>query len=466
MSMDHTLLQIMRERKKFYQLRRLLNPKSVDVHTAAILNAYDQFFKMDADCLEIPLTTGFQSWFFISKGDKLGAEARAILEAVFKQAEKEPNEYAKKHIVQQILQADLAVKTTDIMDRYHNDEDIDPAAELQRVFNDYTIAMEGSSKKFEFVELDEDLFHEDQNNEGLQPRWACLQMYMRPWRGGDFIIFAARPDSGKTSAIADNITHMGPQVQQYNATAHAQWLERNSSSAVGTVGGNEPADSEPAPKPRIILWLNNEGPGKRILKRVVQAAFGIPMSKIIEKQKAGSLWNEYEVLMGGNRHVIKVKDIHGWSAGMVEELIKETNPMLVVYDMIDNIQFTNGVSNGGTRTDQLLEAMYAWGRNMAVIYDHVGLATSQTSADAAEKSFPLMHMLKDSKTGKQGACDAIIMMGNKEEDATQETSRWISTPKNKLSIGGMGKSPRAETIFDYATSRFHEAVNAGSTDDV
>lgn len=457
MSFDHTLLQIMRERKKFYQLRRLLNPKSVDGHTLAILNAYDQFFKLDADCHSIPVSDGFQSWFFLSKGDKLGDEAKAILSAVFRQAEKEPNEFAKKQIVKQILQADLAVKTTDIMDRYHNDEDIDPAVELSLVYNAYVIAMEGSSKKFEFVELDEDLFLEDTNNEGLQPRWPCLQMYMRPWRGGDFLIFAARPDSGKTSAIADNITYMGPQVAEYNAAAHAEWLEKHAATADA---------GAPEPKPRIILWLNNEGPGKRILKRVVQAAFGIPMSKIIEKQNAGTLWQEYEILMGGDRHVIKVKDIHGWSAAMVEELIKETNPMLVVYDMIDNIQFTNGVSNGGTRTDQLLEAMYAWGRNMAVIYDHVGLATSQTSADAAEKSFPLMHMLKDSKTGKQGACDAIIMMGNKEEDPTQETTRWISTPKNKLSIEGMGKSPRAETIFDYSTSRFHGAEQTGATDDV
>lgn len=443
MAFDHTLLQIMKDRKKFYQLRRMVNVKSIDAHTEAILSAYDAFFKLDAECASIPVSEGFQTWFFLSK-PKLGDEAKAILAAVFKQAEKEPNEFAKKIIVKQILQADLAVKTTEIMDRYHAGEDVDPASELNTIYQAYQMAMEGTSKRFEFVELDEDLFAEDENNEGLQPRWPSLQMYMRPWRGGDFIIFAARPDSGKTSAIADNITYMGPQVAEFNKATHDEWVARCM----------ETAPDLAEPKPRIILWLNNEGPGKRILKRVVQAAFGVPMSEIIKKQQDGTLWTEYECLMGGDRHIIKVKDIHGWSAGMVEELIKDTQPMLVVYDMIDNIQFTNGVSNGGTRTDQLLEAMYAWGRNMAVIYDHVGMATSQTSGDAAELSYPLMHMLKDSKTGKQGACDAIIMMGNKEADASQEATRWISTPKNKLALEGMGKSPRAEVIFDYATSRF------------
>lgn len=442
MSIDHTLLQIMKERKRYYQLRRLLNPKAVDSHTLALLNAYDQFFTAEPDCQVIPVADGFRSWFYLTKGEKLGREARVLLDALFKKADREPNELAKRLIVKQLLQADLAVRSTEVLDRYHAGEDIDPAAELGRLYNAYVVQSDSAGKAPEFVELNEDLFVEDEIGSGLVPRWPCLQMYMRPWRGGDFIIFAARPDSGKTSAIADIITYMAPQVAASNAAEFVDWEQAQ-------------APEEDRPRPRCILWLNNEGPGKRILKRVVQATFGIPLSEIVAKQKAGTLWTEYEALVGGDRYIIKVKDIHGWTASAVEELIKQTNPALVVYDMIDNIQFTQGTANNGTRTDQLLEAMYAWGRNMAVIYDHVALATSQTSADAAELAYPLMHMLKDSKTGKQGACDAIIMMGNKEEDPAQETTRWISTPKNKLSIEGMGKSPRQEVIFEYATSRFH-----------
>ena len=441
---DHTLLQIMKERRRFYQLRTMLNEKSISPHTSAVLGAYDTFFKANEDCDTLPFGDGFESWFFLTKGAKLNDDGKVIWEALFKQAAKEPNEYSKGTIIKQILQADLAVKTTEVMDRYHQNEDIDPAYELGQLYNAYTMKVEGSNKLAQYVELDEDLFAEDQNNEGLIPRWPCLQMFMRPWRGGDFIIFAARPDSGKTSAIADNITYMAPQVAASNAARFIEWE------------ADTDPDKGPAPKPKCILWLNNEGPGKRILKRVVQAAFGLPMSEIIVKQKAGTVWEEYEVIVGGDRHIIKVKDIHLWTASQVEELIKLANPALVVYDMIDNVSFNHGAGNGGTRTDQLLEAMYAWGRNMAVIYDHIGLATSQTSADAAEKSFPLMHMLKDSKTGKQGACDAIIIMGNKEEDPNQEATRWIGTPKNKLSIEGMGKSPRAPMIFDYAISRFIE----------
>lgn len=442
MSLDHTMLQICRSRKRFYQLFRMLNEKAVDPHTLSILKAYDAYFKLEPDCPAIPLEDGFKTWFFLTrKALAENPEAKAIITAVFAKAAQQPSEFAERVIVKQLLQADLAVKTTEVMDRYHAGEDIDPAARLNQFYEEYCVAMEVSQQKFDFVELDEDLFAEDEEGGGLRPRWACLQNFMRPWRGGDFIIFASRPDAGKTSAIADNITYMAPQVAASNAAQFVEWEQAQ-------------APEEDKPKPRCILWLNNEGPGKRILKRVVQAAFGIPMSEIIVKQQKGTLWGEYEILIGGDRHVIKVKDIHMWTNTQVEELIKATNPALVVYDMIDNIQFAGLAGNGGTRTDQLLEAMYAWGRNMAVIHDHVGMATSQTSADAADKSYPAMYMLKDSKTGKQGACDAIIMMGIREDNPLEEAVRWISTPKNKLAVEGMGKSPKEEMIFNYATSRF------------
>lgn len=446
MSLDHNLLQICRSRKRFYQLYRMLNEKAVDPNTLAILKAYDQYFKLEPECPTIPLEDGFKTWFFLTrKALAENPEAKAIINAVFAKAAQPPSEFAERVIVKQLLQADLHVKTTELVDRYQDGEDMDLAAQLNTAYEEYCVAMEVSHQKFDFVELDENLFAEDEEGGGLRPRWACLQNFMRPWRGGDFIIFASRPDAGKTSAIADNITYMAPQVAASNAAEYVAWEQAEGMGAAGV--GDEPL-------PRCILWLNNEGPGKRILKRVVQAAFGIPMSEIIVKQQKGTLWGEYEVLVGGDKTIIKVKDIHQWTNTQVEELIRATNPALVVYDMIDNIQFNGLAGNGGTRTDQLLEAMYAWGRNMAVIHDHVGLATSQTSADAADKSYPAMYMLKDSKTGKQGACDAIIMMGIREDSPMEEAVRWISTPKNKLAVEGMGKSPKEEMIFNYATSRF------------
>jgi replicative DNA helicase len=132
-------------------------------------------------------------------------------------------------------------------------------------------------------------------------------------------------------------------------------------------------------------------------------------------------------------------------------------PAIVVFDMIDNIRFDGEMINGGQRTDQMLEAMYQWGRDMAVRYDCPIIATSQISAEGDGLAFPTLAMLKDSKTGKQGAADAIITLGAKNEQA-YEHIRFIGLTKNKLALEGRPKSPHSELVLDGPAGRYLEAV--------
>ena len=104
--------------------------------------------------------------------------------------------------------------------------------------------------------------------------------------------------------------------------------------------------------------------------------------------------------------------------------------------MIDNIEFTHIKSDD--RTDQALEKMYQWARVLGVKYHFPVIATSQISAEAEQNRnsmmWPSQGMLKDSKTGKQGAADLIIMIGRSDDitSAAVRNARFISTPKNKL----------------------------------
>ena len=125
---------------------------------------------------------------------------------------------------------------------------------------------------------------------------------------------------------------------------------------------------------------------------------------------------------------------------MVERVIADVNPGLVIFDMIDNIEFKGGMRAGhDARTDQVLEAQYQWARKLGVKYGHPVIATSQISAEVEQQAdtqcWPPMHALKDSKTGKQGAADLMIMIG-RSSDPMCANARYISTPKNKLSTGG------------------------------
>ena len=170
-------------------------------------------------------------------------------------------------------------------------------------------------------------------------------------------------------------------------------------------------------------------------------------------QKAGTIDAAYSSAMGGNPEAIKVYDVHGFWNHELEDLVRQVPPAVIIFDMVDNVSFGGAVSNNGQRTDQLLEAMYQWARIMAVKHDCVVLATSQISADGENLSYPTLSMLKDSKTGKQGAADFILTIGSQD---TMPNTRFLGLTKNKLSVEGGPKAPKIETHFDGLRGRFRE----------
>lgn len=263
----------------------------------------------------------------------------------------------------------------------------------------------------------EEMLQRERNEEGLKWRLSCLNKCMRPLRPGDFIVVAARPDAGKTSFLASELTFMAGQL----------------------------------PEGRPILWLNNEGPGDRIVWRTWQAALGASASDLEYIASQNLLHTMYSSAIGGENQ-IKVYDVHDLLSHEIEDLIKEVNPALVVFDMVDNIRFSGTNHLGGQRTDQLLETMYQWARVLGVKYNCVVMATSQVSADGEGNSYPTMAMLKDSKTGKQGAADTILIIG---KDNNLDDVRFLSTPKNKLARQG-AKDPHCPVHFDQYRSRFYD----------
>ncbi len=247
---------------------------------------------------------------------------------------------------------------------------------------------------------------------------------------------AARPDKGKTTFVADQLTHMAAQVD-----------------------GLYPGQN------RSILWFNNEGPGNRIVLRNFQAALNATVEDLVALSNTPSdldfahyktmVRQKYAAVLGGRPGVLRVMDIHGFWNHEVEDLIATHRPAAVVFDMIDNIKFGGGTTNGGERTDQLLEAMYQWARLMGVKYDTAVLATSQISADGDGLQYPTLPMLKDSKTGKQGAADVIITIGAVNDPALAR-SRYIGVTKNKKVRTGKAMSPMKEVILDGDRGRYVE----------
>ena len=250
---------------------------------------------------------------------------------------------------------------------------------------------------------------------GILWRLKCLNDAMRPLRPGDFGLIAARPDRGKTTFLASEISYLSRQL----------------------------------PKDRNVVWFNNEGPGSRILLRLRQAALGVSWESLKSMAEEGSADSRYEESVGG-KDKVRVFDVHGKSFSALEKILQDNSPGIVIYDMLDSVQ-----SKSEYRQDLALEGLYKLAREACVRYNCVGLASSQVSYDGDGIMYPGMHMLKDSKTGKQGACDFIMIIGHSNDPGLSQ-SRFLSLPKNKLRNSGMQGNLLQEVNFRPDICRYED----------
>lgn len=418
MSIDLTLLRILKHRDRYELYHRSVPKELLEGHTRILLDDYGKFFaESEASTADLE---GFLPWFLLAH-PKLKDEAKSVLTAIIKQAQAPVPEGVEAGILTRLEAHRQVAGMTNLIERYNAGDEVDVIQALRQMAD--SIPVSASDMPYVIPDIDA-LLDEEANDWGFHWRLSCLNQSMRPLRPGDFGILAMRVDTGKTTLIASETSFMAPQVDQLF-----------------------PGED------RCILILNNEGPGRRINGRLVQATLNATVPDMVQMRQQGKHpWDETIKAWGG-RPVIKVMDVHDKPLSRLEDIIRRNRPAIVVTDMLDVVPFDGGVNNGGTRTDQILEAAYQRARLWAVKYDCVSLAASQLSADAAGNLYPGLHTLANSRTGKAGAADFVLIAGA-SDDPVMKNSRFIGLPKNKLARAGYPKDPRVEVRFDGDRARF------------
>jgi replicative DNA helicase len=418
---DLLLLRALKTRHEFGLLKPLVHTASLQAETAALIVDFERYFNLFPSHTKVDLTTfvtRLPDWHKGIAPERVKELARILANV----CNVDNDEDQKGEILRMLADNDASINIANILANWENGEISDLMGELTPAMDKFRIARGVKTVRHIDTSIAE-LLKDDFSDAGVRWRLSCLNKSMRPLRPGDFGIIAARPDQGKTSFIASEVSFMAPQL----------------------------------PIDRPVLWLNNEGHGKRIIPRIWQAALGYSMITMKAMSEADKLEEQYLAIMKRFDR-IRVFDIHGMNNSQVEMIIDRNEPGVVVYDMIDNIQ---GFGDSA-RTDSRLEHMYQWARERCVKYDHIGLATSQISIEGDNMKFPGMGMLKDSKTGKQGACDFQLMIGSLDME-NLKLSRFIGLPKNKLMRPDGPKDPRAEVKFDMTTSRFEDWAHDPAT---
>ncbi len=410
---DLNLLRLLKHRGDFYRVKGRIPDSALDPQTRTILKDFGTYFERFPDHTVVDMDNFlpmFRSWH-----PTLKDEQRNQYEGLFTRAKEDVSQDVRHEVMRTVLELRLATEMANLVEKF----DAGDLPNIHQAIAERITEFKADSglKDVQWIQDDiDDLLNEDNNHVGITFRLDAVNQSMRPLKGGDFGIIAGRPDRGKTTLISSEVTYMAAQL----------------------------------PPEKNILWLNNEGMGKRIIPRLYQSLFGATKSQLITLSQRGVLKKAYKERLG-RMDKIRVIDIHGMDNFTVEQIIESNNPGVVVYDMIDNIR---GFGDAA-RTDLGLEKMYQWAREISVKYDLVGLATSQISADGDGMFFPTQSMLKDSKTGKQGACDFIMMIGA-SNDPAYANQRAISLPKNKLRIDGGPADPRAIVSYEPMRARYED----------
>ena len=229
-----------------------------------------------------------------------------------------------------------------------------------------------------------DLYESQIQTPGLRWRLDWLNKSLGSLRKGDFGFIFARPETGKTTFLASEMTHMVSQT-----------------------------DGD-------ILWFNNEEQGKKVAVRCFQALFGVTNKELFEEKEINA--DEYNQKIGDRIKIYDFDDSNNVSR--IEAIIKDTNPSLIIFDQIDKIR---GFKND--RYDLELKKLYQWAREIAKGYAPV-IAVSQAGGTGEGKLWLTMDDVDSSKTAKQGEADWILGIG-KEQDNTSNM-RFLNISKNKL----------------------------------
>jgi replicative DNA helicase len=390
MSYDIDLLVVTSNKDNYNRFKEHVKKHNVSPITLEIFNVLGEYWDNYPTRTEINYSE-FRTFFSIVKGRKL--KDPSSYEVAFdnlNDALAKPSPIVKD-LLAKLIETDYATQIYDVCLKIGTGmggelESIEP------MLNAYKKEIGTSVEKEDvFVNPSLSYISEVVATGGLNWRLKELNVALGPLRKGDFIIIAARPETGKTTFTASEASYMLTQLQP----------------------------------DEHVIWINNEEASNKVMMRVIQAYHGVTTGDLLGN--AAHYEDEF-ISNGGKRFLVLDDDSGIKSAHKIARLFKEYKPGLIIFDQLDKV---HGFKQD--REDLRIGQLYEWARDVAKEYCPV-IAISQVDGTGEGEKWIQMNQLRGSKTDKIGEADAIITIGKSNEPG-MDLQRYIHVPKNKL-FGG------------------------------
>lgn len=391
--MDIELLSLLSSRDKYTRFKPYITEAVLSKECRLIYNNLEAFYTAHPGCHTI-VWPAYKTWFLLRKNSVLKDTNLESYHIIFDKLEKHKPDKADEDLLEYYITKDYMARIVQTAQKVRDgDEALKNMLELtDECVKTLKRAVDPSVL---FASNDSSGVLAKAASGGFEWRLEELNISLGPLRQGDFVVLAARPETGKTTFCADQFGYMATQI----------------------------GDKRP------VIWVNNEEQSEKVALRVKQAQLGITFKDYLLDPKG---WDaKYAALMHGdiNRVLVLSNDSGCNNVSSLDAIFHEYNPALIIFDQLDKVR---GFDHD-EQEYQRLASLYNWARDLTHKYGPV-VAVCQADGTAHNTRFIEMHQLAGSKTGKQGEADAIITIG-KVEDVGMENQRFINVPKNKLSGG-------------------------------
>ncbi len=297
-------------------------------------------------------------------------------------------------------------------------DDLTPIIDIATKVKRDSIATEDVSHLFGPTDLTK-ILESRVRSGGLEWRVDALNTSAGPLHSGDFVILMGRPESGKTSWLCSELTHMAAQL----------------------------------PEDKDAAIFNPEEGGGRLFLRLITSALDDDIITVAADE--ASARGRYESALGRMDRIKVIEPAGGISTRDIEKVLEKGNYGLVAINVIDKIKLPK--SYIAEKEVDRYRNLALWLRECANKYQVPILAVAQADAAAEGQKYLNMGMVYGSKTGVQGEADLLIGMGM---DAMVPGRRYLSLLKNKLP-GGPKTNPllkhaKIEVNFNEATGRYSD----------
>lgn len=385
------LLKVLETKDKYERFSRFIKSHTVEPEVYTILKDMQVWFEtnnhLDWD--------KFKGWFKM-RHPKSSADSMALYDRLLHNVQRTTVEDSLvEGIVADLVKKDFLTKASEsLLEALDNGGEYDPR-DLEVMMTDYynECGMVSSLEQYEVTDDLEKLVEKSEQG-GLNWKLPYLNQTIGTARN-KLIIVGARPNSGKTTLMAQEFMEFAKQV----------------------------------PDDHVLLWFNNEEEGVDVRWRQWEAL--LETSKDVIERNPAKAKVQIEKLIG-KMGKVRLIDKPGMTIQDVYSYIKKYDGKIggIVFDQLWKVR---GFEKTSTTDVDRQQKLYGWARELAKQYCPV-ITSHQLKGDAEGVLFPDMSMLYGSTTAIQGEADVIIMLGNKG-DMGMEHIRGISIAKVKGAYG-------------------------------